>query len=258
MRLKHWIVFIALNIVVSAAVTLALLAYWESTHPSRAYEPEGMTAPTAAPVSSATPAADTAPGAAQPTPVSLAPAAPSATPRHTIYVVQRGDTLSAISRRFDVSVDELMAINGLTADAILRIGQQIAIPDSSRPLSTSTPAPSPTSPPSELAPVTRQVSVEIRQVLARGDPTREVVVIANLGRQVNLRGWKLADTGGAVYTFPDLTLWPGGTITVHTGSGPDSVSDLYWKRVAPVWAEPGDVVTLTDAEGNVVARYALP
>jgi LysM repeat protein len=249
MKPKYWIAFVVLNIAVSAVTTLALLTYWDRAHPQGACEP---TAQAAAPL---TPAAAHAAAMTTPRPTSASLAAPL---NQTTYLVQSGDTLSAISRRFNVSLDDLLAANNLTEDSILHVGQKIVVPTGGQPLATATLAPTPTATPSELAPPATATSIEIRQVIARGDPTSEAVVIANRGRQVNLHGWKISDNEGYVYTFPDLTLWPGGTITVHTGSGPDSVSDLYWERIAPVWAEPSDVVTLTDANGNVVARYQLP
>lgn len=50
----------------------------------------------------------------------------------TIYVVQRGDTLSAIARRYNISVQTLMSYNGLTSTTIY-VGQRLAIPGSSDP-----------------------------------------------------------------------------------------------------------------------------
>lgn len=44
------------------------------------------------------------------------------------YIIRNGDTLGAISMRFDVSVDELMRINGITNPNTLQIGQQIKVP----------------------------------------------------------------------------------------------------------------------------------
>ena len=46
------------------------------------------------------------------------------------YQVRRGDTLSKIARRFDLSVEELMGINGLSSD-LVRIGQRLVVGNSS-------------------------------------------------------------------------------------------------------------------------------
>lgn len=44
------------------------------------------------------------------------------------YTVRAGDTLSSISLRFDISIDELMRVNGLTNANALQINQQLKIP----------------------------------------------------------------------------------------------------------------------------------
>lgn len=44
------------------------------------------------------------------------------------YTVRSGDTLGAISARFDISIDDLMKINGITNPNTLQIGQVLKIP----------------------------------------------------------------------------------------------------------------------------------
>lgn len=44
------------------------------------------------------------------------------------YVVQRGDSLSTIARRFDTSVTQLVALNQLTDQHRIQIGQQLLLP----------------------------------------------------------------------------------------------------------------------------------
>ena len=63
--------------------------------------------------------------------VSIAPAAAqSAAP--TVYVVQPGDTLFSIARRFNVSATELAQFNGLINPNLIFVGQSIKIPASNR------------------------------------------------------------------------------------------------------------------------------
>jgi len=47
-------------------------------------------------------------------------------PAEVVYVVQAGDTLSAIAGRYEVTVDELRGWNGLTGD-LIEIGQELVI-----------------------------------------------------------------------------------------------------------------------------------
>lgn len=49
----------------------------------------------------------------------------------TTYVVQRGDTLYAIARRFNLSVDDLMRLNGLSNPNFIYIGQELIVAESS-------------------------------------------------------------------------------------------------------------------------------
>jgi len=49
--------------------------------------------------------------------------------RPSRYVVQRGDTLDRIARWFDVSVESLMAQNGLKSKNLIFVGQNLKVPD---------------------------------------------------------------------------------------------------------------------------------
>ncbi|MGH7185964.1 MAG: LysM peptidoglycan-binding domain-containing protein, partial [Pseudomonadota bacterium] len=62
------------------------------------------------------------------------PAASGPTPRAarvpatTVYRVQAGDTLWRVSRRYNSTPERLAALNGIPAEAILRIGQMLRVP----------------------------------------------------------------------------------------------------------------------------------
>ena len=58
------------------------------------------------------------------------PPRPTPPPRRTRpYIVQRGDTLSVIARRFGVTVADILAVNPQITDPnVLRVGQRIFIP----------------------------------------------------------------------------------------------------------------------------------
>ena len=55
---------------------------------------------------------------------------PAATPvPQTTYTVQHGDTLYSIAQRFDVTIENLMATNGLTDRTFVETGQVLVIPN---------------------------------------------------------------------------------------------------------------------------------
>jgi LysM repeat protein len=61
-----------------------------------------------------------------------------------LYIVQQGDTLSSIALRFDTSVEELLASNGLTDANALQVGQALIIPSLLRTPVVGTPDPNQT------------------------------------------------------------------------------------------------------------------
>jgi hypothetical protein len=57
--------------------------------------------------------------------------------------------------------------------------------------------------------------------------------------------------------FPQLILHPNGAVQVHTGSGTNTVIDLYWGEGEPVW-QSGELAQLFDPNGNKRAEYKVP
>ena len=62
----------------------------------------------------------------------------------------------------------------------------------------------------------------------------------NRSTDVVLTDWRIKDRTGYTYTFPSFTLRKGDSVRVHTGSGSDSRTDLYWDRDWYVWNNTGD------------------
>jgi murein DD-endopeptidase MepM/ murein hydrolase activator NlpD len=58
----------------------------------------------------------------------LLPRPASAQDSEAVYIVQPGDNLTSIADRFGVTVDDLMAANGITNPNLLAVGQQLIIP----------------------------------------------------------------------------------------------------------------------------------
>jgi LysM repeat protein len=67
--------------------------------------------------------------APSPTPVPPTPTStPTSVPEEGVtYIVQPGDTLYSIAVRYDMTTDEIMALNGITDPASLQVGQKLII-----------------------------------------------------------------------------------------------------------------------------------
>jgi micrococcal nuclease len=93
------------------------------------------------------------------------------------------------------------------------------------------------------------------------NPNEEWVRIVNREDQpVDLSGWVLRDESTRHrLVLPDgLQLGPGGGLTIHSGCGTATATDLYWCATDPVWSNGGDTVILQLPDGTIVAweQYA--
>lgn len=212
---------------------------------------------------------------------------PSATP--VIHTVGAGDTISGLALLYDVPEEDIIAANELPNPNLLQVGTRLVIPvggfQAATPTWTAVPTasdtPLPFEPPSAdmtataavaagatsmppeateaTLPITGELQIAITEVIAAGEAEEERVVITNRGeRLADMQAWTLGDEEGNTYTFPNLRLWPGGNVTVHTHIGDDGnpPNNFYWKKLVAMWA-PGEVVTLKDAAGDVVSTYTV-
>jgi len=212
---------------------------------------------------------------------------PTETPRAEPieYVVQAGDTLGTIAEQFGITTDELMAMNSLTDPNLIRVGQTLYIPAAGTPLPTATPTatiipaqpaaqattaftlppadisftptPSPSPIPTATAPPLGQISINIANVLGYGNLEAEQILITNTGPGVQLVGWTLNGSTQGTYTFPNMFLFNGGQVAVHTAAGTDSYTDLYWGLDQPAW-QSGETVTLKNIKGEIITTYIIP
>ncbi|AWB28496.1 lamin tail domain-containing protein [Halococcoides cellulosivorans] len=86
----------------------------------------------------------------------------------------------------------------------------------------------------------------------------ETVTFTNSGdAPLDLSGWTVSDEADHTYTFPDeATLDPGAELTLHTGSGTDTATDVYWGSGSPIWNNAGDTVIVTDENGDTILEEA--
>ncbi len=261
-RTREMLTLIGINAVVSLIISLVVVVVWDVV----------SHAPTPTPVADTT-VMPTAPTPQPTATLTLQPGEPMA------YRVQPGDTLLTIAAQFDVTVEEIMMANGLENPDFIQVGQELVIPigglpqptptvatvepppsqptDTPQPTATSQPA-TPTLTPLLVTPPATEPEVVIREILGAGAAPDEAVFIFNSGRGVRMKGWTLTDAQDNAYTFPNLFLGTGGSVRVHTGSGSNSATDLYWGLDAPVWGEPGDIATLRDESGLPIDTFELP
>ena len=133
-------------------------------------------------------------------------------------------------------------------------GQQSYLPFVARPISTPTATPTCT----PLPPIA-DVRVEGLCSNFRGgnaaDPNGEYVCLKNYGwHAAEMEDWRIEDASGHSYTFPPFTLQPGAIVTLYSGPGADTLSELHWAR-GLVWNNDHDTVYLYDAFGRLVSRY---
>jgi len=269
MRTRTWIAFIAVNVIVSATVMLLVLTIWNRVND--AHSANDANEREAADITiSARLTPSLLPNEANEEGTPAAPAvAPSPAPAEQHYVVQPGDTLLGIAGRYGIPLEELMRANGISDPNLLQAGQTLVIPTdgSPEPPALATTSPTPTSdavggatlPPALIPTITPsgEPVVQIGQVLGSGELAGEVVVIRNLGGLVNLSQWTLSDAAGNVFTFPDISLFPNVQMRIHSTGGRSTPSDLYWGRETPAW-DGGELITLRDAQGNVIDTYIVP
>ncbi|MBK7917421.1 MAG: LysM peptidoglycan-binding domain-containing protein [Chloroflexi bacterium] len=265
MSFRRMVPFLLLNILVSAAVVLAILYWWDGRNGGGDRVAAVATATAVIPTpdisaqlgEAAAPAAEDGAGAVEEaTAVSDGP---------TTHTVQSGDTLGSISTRYEVSIEDIMAANGIDNPNFLSVGQQIIIPigglatPTAVPTNTPLPGVPPTPIPTEAAAAQGEAILQIGDVIGAGSITDEAVQIINSGtRQINLLGWTLSDESGFVYRFAQVTLFgEGAGILIHTETGNNSPTDLFWGLESPVW-ESGETVTLTDDAGSIRDTFTIP
>jgi endonuclease YncB( thermonuclease family) len=89
------------------------------------------------------------------------------------------------------------------------------------------------------------------------EPPQENVVFENTGSEpLDLTGYTVSDETSKQYQFPDeFTLDAGDQVTLFSGTGTDTDTELYWGRTGnAVWNNSGDTVSVTDDKGTTVVE----
>jgi len=87
----------------------------------------------------------------------------------------------------------------------------------------------------------------------------EYVVITNNGNDaISLQNWVIKDEATHIYTFPDVLLSPKANVTLYTGNGVSTKTELYWNSKEPIWNNDGDTAFLFDANGDLASTISFP
>ena len=121
-----------------------------------------------------------------PQPATVTPE-PSATPEPTVtpspegpltYIVEEGDSLASIADQFGVTIDQLIAANGLADPSNIGVGSQLIIPDPESDLPTETPLPETLVPGSTIDYVVKSGD-NLQTIAERFNSTVEAIAEAN-------------------------------------------------------------------------------
>lgn len=75
---------------------------------------------------------------------------------------------------------------------------------------------------------------------------------------VDLSGWMLRDGSSSHrFRFPDGFVLED-RVTIHSGCGDDTASDLYWCSDGPIWGNNGDTALIFDESGALVDAVTYP
>ena len=100
--------------------------------------------------------------------------------------------------------------------------------------------------------------VEISDLVGAGNLDAESVVIKRVGEgEVHMRDWRLEDSLGHRFVFPDIVLFKDGMVRVFTRAGTDTVNELHWGLPQAVWSS-GRTISLIDDQGILRATLAVP
>jgi LysM repeat protein len=260
MSFRQMLPFLLLNVIVSAVVVLSILFWWDN----RDNGATGLAEATAEAAQG---------GDGLPTPNIAAPPSGTEAPAATataeagapvVHTVQAGETLNMISQQYDVSIDDIMLVNGMDNPNFIGVGQQLTIPVGGIPTPTAVP---PTEPAALPSPIPTEPAaagggagqLSVTTILDPGVLETEAVQFVNSGAQAQvMTGWKVRDEDNNVYTFGEVSIFgEGAGVLLHTRAGDNTFSDLFWGLSEPAWRS-GEKLTLWDANEQVVATYTVP
>ncbi len=158
-----------------------------------------------------------------------------------LYTVRPGDTLSAIARRFNVTVAALMQVNGLSNPNLIYAGQRLVIPTGAQapPVPTAAPAGEQiyvVQPGDTLYRIAQRFGVAMTSI-ARANGIVNPSLI-HVGQRLTIPGGAAPLPGATPQPQPTVTPEPGGgfTYTVQPGDTLSRIAARYGTTVALIAA----------------------
>jgi LysM repeat protein len=182
------------------------------------------------------------PGAATPSADPIVPVVvPAATPAPAavgsplVYVLHAGDSLSAVARRFKVTLVSIVAANGIRNPNRVPVGLKLTIPGQVAPPTTAVPAIDPAAPTTTVAPIVAAVTPDV----SGAEPATTTPIVATTTSTVpapaiaatpTLTADQLARLPAALLSFPDrLALMPSfDRWAAEYGVPPSLLKALAW------------------------------
>ncbi|GAB4427490.1 MAG: hypothetical protein Kow0031_07560 [Anaerolineae bacterium] len=100
-------------------------------------------------------------------------------------------------------------------------------------------------------------NITITEVVGGGTLASETLIVLNQGTGASMLNWKLSGSPLGNFVFPDIFLFSGGSIRIHTVAGQNTPSDLYLGQSEAAWPS-GTTITLLDSAGTEVSSYTVP
>jgi len=90
------------------------------------------------------------------------------------------------------------------------------------------------------------------------NPNNEYVILKNSCQDILMKNWTIKDNARHVYSFKDFTAKSDLSFTLHSGSGNDNSTDLFWNQnmqCLAVWNNDHDSLFLRDTDDNLVLQH---
>jgi len=86
---------------------------------------------------------------------------------------------------------------------------------------------------------------------------KEKIILKNISSsEKSVSNWTIKDESGVKFTFPsNFSIQPNQSVTIHSGSGENTQTDLYWGSGRPIWNDSGDTIIIRNDKNNIVLIY---